>query len=97
MKTITVSLPDDYAADVEARVAAGEYDSLDEAMTVAVAERLALLEQARPFDLEDADLRAKIRVGLDQADRGEVIDLEVAMARLRARTEAKLAALTVPS
>jgi Arc/MetJ-type ribon-helix-helix transcriptional regulator len=95
MKTITVNLPDELVELLESRVAAGEFDSFDEALACAVAEQLFAPEGDSVADVEDADLRAKLQAGLDQADRGEVIEMEVAMARLRARAEAKSGALAV--
>ena len=91
MKMITVSLPDDCAADLEARVAAGEYDSLDEAVTVAIAERLALLEEPPPFGENVAELRAKIRESIEQYELGRSVDGEEFMARLERESEEEMA------
>ena len=97
MKTITVSLPDDYALDIETRVAKGEYESMDEAVTVAVADWLCMLDTPSMIDEDDPRLRAMIQSAAEQVERGEVVELEEAMARLSARTRAKLALLRVPS
>lgn len=96
MKTITVSLPDEIAATVEERLAKGEYSSWDDAVTLAVAEWLCMLDTPPMID-ENSDLRDELQIGIDQADRGEVVDLEVAMARLQDRTQARLASLAVTS
>ena len=97
MKTITVSLPDDYAADLEARVAKGEYDSVDEAVTCAVAEWLHMLEMATLDIGDDADLRAKLRASIEAHEQGRSVDGEEFMARMERKLEmASLEAVKSP-
>ena len=97
MKTITVSLPDDLAENLEARVAKGEYDSLDEAVTCAIAERILLLEEAPPFGENVAELRAKIQEGIDAYEQGRFVDGAEFMEELEQRIAARLSTLAVPS
>jgi antitoxin ParD1/3/4 len=68
-----VSLPPELEHFVESRVSAGEYQSHD----AVVAAGLSLL-QKRVRDREEAlsGVRSKIRIGVEQADRGEVVDGE---------------------
>ena len=97
MKTITVNLPDELAANIEARVANGEYDSRDKAVTLAVAEWLFGLEQPPMIDEDNPRLRAMIQSAVEQVERGQVVDGPKAMAELRERTRAKMSTLAVPS
>ncbi len=87
MKTITVSLPDDFAANIGARVARGEYESVDEAVTSAVAEWLSILEMPSPINEETSNLREKIQKSIDQYDRGEFVDGEEFLDRLERKFE----------
>ncbi len=97
MKTITVSLPDDFTANIEARVAKGEYQSWDEAMTLAVAEWLFMLEQPSLIDEDNPRLRAMLQKSIDQYNRGEYVDGEEFMDRLERKYEERLAgAVKVP-
>ncbi len=91
MKTITVTLPDEYAANIETRVAKGEYESVDEAVTLAVAEWLFNLEMSPPIDGDDSGLRAKIQKSIDHYNRGEFVDGEEFMDRLERKFEERMA------
>ncbi len=86
MKTYTISLPDEIAAFVERAVAEQRFSDPGHVILYA----LAQLEHQRPVpDPEDVEwVRAQIQVGLDQIERGKVIDGEVVMARLKAKLAA---------
>ena len=69
---------------VNAKVASGEYPSPGEM----VREALHLLEERdRSRQAHRESLRAEVQRGIDQADRGELIDGEEAFARLRRRND----------
>ena len=96
MKTITVSLPDRLVTHLEERVAAGEFESLDEALAYAGASIVPYTGANRITAETTADeLRAMLQIGVDQAERGQVVDGEEAMEKLRMRMKAKIDALAV--
>lgn len=64
---MSVPLPPDLQRFVEGQISSGGYSSEDELLTAAV---VALREQKL------AELKARIQVGIEQADRGEGILLE---------------------
>ena len=98
MKTITVTLPDELVKHLEERVATGEFDSFDDALACAAASVLPYTGSNRiTAETTIDELRAMLQVGIDQADRGQVVDGEEAMAKLEQRMKAKLAALAVPA
>lgn len=98
MKTITVRLPEVLIEALEARVVAGEFASFDEALTDVAMDAIPYTGSNRiTAETTVEELRAMLQVGIDQADRGQVVDLEVAMARLRDRTQVRMASLAVPS
>ena len=71
---MTISLPPDVAKILASQVAAGAYASTDEALRAAA----NLLEQDAERRRKIEQLRAMLQVGIDQADRGEMIDGEEA-------------------
>jgi antitoxin ParD1/3/4 len=78
--TLNVSLTPELEQFVQSRVASGWYQTASEV----VREGLRLLEereQARETTLEE--LRAKIRRGIDQADRGELLDGDAVFEEIR--------------
>ena len=98
MKTITVTLPDELVKHLEERVATGEFDSFDDALACAAASVLPYTGSNRiTAETTIDELRAMLQVGIDQADRGQVVDGEEAMAKLEQRMKAKLAALALPA
>jgi putative addiction module CopG family antidote len=65
---MTIQLPTDVEALIRQKVARGLYANADEALAAAV----RLLDV---YDRRLLQLRAKIQVGLDELDRGEVYEL----------------------
>ena len=75
------SLPPELARRIAERVESGLYASASEV----VREGLRLLFETDALqDRQLAQLRADIQVGLDQADRGELVDGMVSRARVKA-------------
>ncbi len=71
-----------YADLIRELVESGRFDSPEEV----VLQGLALLkEQELLRKASEADLRAAIQVGIDQANRGETVPAEEVFARLRAK------------
>lgn len=89
--SLNVSLTPELEQFVQSRLASGRYQTASEV----IREGLRLLEereQAREAALEE--IRAKIRRGAEQADRGELLDGDAVFEELRQlsarrRTEAK--------
>jgi antitoxin ParD1/3/4 len=74
------SIPEDLRAFVSGELGSGRYLSLDDLL----AEALRLLREHETFLEEHRDeLRAQIAQGVLQAERGELVDGEEAMERLR--------------
>jgi antitoxin ParD1/3/4 len=67
MATLKISLPDELIAFVESEVSSGNYPSQDEYFRDIV--ELHRLEERRL-----AEVRTEIQAGIDEADRGEVIE-----------------------
>ncbi|WP_164102576.1 ribbon-helix-helix domain-containing protein [Candidatus Laterigemmans baculatus] len=72
-----IHLPPDQRAIVEHLVASGRFRSADEAL----AEGVRLLASAEK-------LREEVEVGIQQADRGELVDHDTVFARLRTLADA---------
>lgn len=73
-------IPDDLRSFARDEIGRGHYRSLDELL----AEGLRLLREREAFIGEHrADLRAQIARGVAQAERGEFVDGEEAMERIR--------------
>lgn len=96
MKSFQVTLPDEIAAFVDRVLAEKQWDTVDNLIAYA----LLLVENELRLD-EDTDLdalRKAIQIGVDQADRGEVAELDMkevwerAMKRLAERQETANAA-----
>lgn len=86
MKTLTVTLPDEYADWLDARVAAGDYDTLDQAVLAAVVQMKTDSDDDEPV-LPGSKLHALLMEGIESLDRGEGIDGEQFMTDLIARLE----------
>ena len=81
---MNVSLTPELENLVHSKVKSGRYLSASEV----VREGLRLLEERdRLFELRLADLQRKVSVGLEQADRGELIDADNVFAELEADTQ----------
>jgi antitoxin ParD1/3/4 len=70
---MNVQIPQEQQAIVEALVAAGRFASIDEA----ISEGIRLLASTE-------ELRQQIQIGIEQADRGDVIDHDTVFAHLKA-------------
>lgn len=86
MKTYQITLPDDVAAFVDRVLAEKKWDTLDDLVMYALGTVGAELE--RDADTEIDALRKAVQIGIDQANRGELVDGEVVMKRLRDKLEA---------
>ncbi len=81
---MNVSLTPELENLVHSKVKSGRYLSASEV----IREGLRLLEERdRLFELRLADLQQKVFVGVDQADRGELIDADDVFAELEADTQ----------
>jgi predicted transcriptional regulator len=88
MKTYQITLPDDVAAALDRLIAAGRYESADALLLEAVLDRQTQAEEdAAMTDAERESLRKAIQVGIDQADRGELVDAEEFMENLLAKLQ----------
>ena len=86
---MNVSLTPELEAFVQKKLETGSYGSQSEV----VREGLRLLmERDQLFEARLADLRREIAIGVEQADRGEVVDGEVAFERLRAKRQREASA-----
>ncbi len=80
--SLKITLPADLEDFVASRVASGSYRSVTEV----IQESLRFLEQHEALlEIPAAELRARIAVGLEQADRGELLDGEEVFRKLEAR------------
>jgi antitoxin ParD1/3/4 len=85
-----IPLPRDLEELIERKVGAGKYESASEM----VAEALQLLAARDRFlEGERAELRREIQIGIDQCERGEVVDFDrKTIERITARGRERLAA-----
>ncbi len=80
--SLGITLPPDLEDFVASRVATGRYESVTEV----IQESLRFLEQHEALlEIPAAELRARIAVGIEQADRGELRDGEEVFQELEAR------------
>jgi Arc/MetJ-type ribon-helix-helix transcriptional regulator len=86
MKTYQVTLPDEFAAFVDRVLAEKKWDDLDQLIAHALSQVQDELKSEAATDTDA--LRKAVRLGIDQADRGELIDGEATFDRLRAKLEA---------
>jgi antitoxin ParD1/3/4 len=78
--SLNVSLTPELEQFVQSRVASGLYQTASEV----IREGLRLLEEReRARDIALEELRAKIRRGAEQADRGELLDGEAVFEEIR--------------
>jgi antitoxin ParD1/3/4 len=68
-----IQLPQDQRSAIEAMVTSGRFDSVQEAVN----EGIRLL-------VSTEKLREAVQVGIDQADRGELLDHDTVFAQLKA-------------
>jgi antitoxin ParD1/3/4 len=77
--TIT-TIPDEFRSFVKAELERGRYESLDELL----AEALRVLRDREEFiDERREEIRAQLAQGIAEAERGELLDGEEAMERIR--------------
>ena len=86
MKTYQITLPDEIAAFVDRVLAEKKWDDVDHLVMYALGYVEAELEADADQDIDA--LRKAVQIGIDQADRGELIDGEIVMKRLRDKLEA---------
>jgi Arc/MetJ-type ribon-helix-helix transcriptional regulator len=91
MKTYQIALPDEVAAFVDRMLAEKQWETVDDLVVYGL---LRVQDELRQDETTDLDaLRKAIQVGIDQADRGEVAELDMnviwerAMQRLKEREE----------
>ncbi len=83
---MNVSLTEELEELVQKKVASGRYTSASEVVRAG----LRLLEQEDEVrETRLAAIRAEMRAGIEQAERGELIDGEEAVGRVRKRAAAK--------
>jgi antitoxin ParD1/3/4 len=83
---MNVSLTEELEELVQRKVESGRYTSASEVIRAG----LRLLEQEDELrETRLAAVRAEVRAGIDQAERGELVDGEEAMARVKKRAAAK--------
>jgi len=88
MPTRNISLPKELDQFIEAKVASGEYAHYSEVVRDAVRDFMDAESQKLEW------LREAIRVGVEEADRGELIPIEqIRVEDIAARGRAKLAQL----
>lgn len=74
MPTMNVSLTPELAKFVEGEVARGDYGTASEVVRAA----LRLLARDRAvYEEKLAVLRREVQLGIDQADRGEILDITI--------------------
>lgn len=81
--TLKIDLPPELDRFVAQRVASGDYDTPSEVLLAG----LRLLEEQKAEEKSGKDeVRRKIQDGIDQARRGELVDGEEVMRRLKGLT-----------
>jgi len=86
MKTFTVTLPDEYAAWLDARVATGDWPTLDDAVLSAVDAMKTECEQVAPGEIDERMDRL-VQEAIDSAASGDTVDGEEFMAQWLAESE----------
>ena len=88
LHTINISLTPELEHLIDQRVKSGMYNSASEVVREAL--RL-LVERDQLKQMKLDELRRQIQVGIDQADRGEVLSEEEVLQRLKLRRDKALA------
>jgi len=83
MTKVTITLKDEDQHFIESAMKTGRYVTESEAVADALSE-LRAREELHQFRF--AELRAKVKVGLDQLDRGEGIEWNLADVKTKGRT-----------
>jgi Arc/MetJ-type ribon-helix-helix transcriptional regulator len=86
MKSYQVTLPDEVATFVDRAVAGKQWGSVEDLIAYALLQVEAEMALERDTDVDS--LRKAVQVGIDQADRGELVDGPGVMKRLRDKLEA---------
>jgi hypothetical protein len=86
MKTYQITLPDDVAAFVDRVLAEKKWDDIDHLIMYALGSVESELATGADVNLDE--LRKAVQVGIEQADRGELVDGETTMKRHRDKLEA---------
>jgi len=85
---MNVSLTDELEAMIQEKVKSGLYNSASEV----VREALRLLkDRDRLREMRLDELRAEIAIGIEQADRGEIVEMDVEALKAEARAQVKAA------
>ena len=77
-----IPLPRDLEELIQRKVEAGEYESASDMVVEAL---YLLAARDRFLEGEREELRREIQIGIDQCERGEVVDADEVFARLRER------------
>ena len=86
MKTFQVALPDELAAFIDRMIAEKQWDTVDDLVTAAL---LRVQEEVNEHAVANPDrVKNAVRVGMEQADRGELADGPAVFQRLRDKLEA---------
>jgi antitoxin ParD1/3/4 len=86
--TLTLTLPQELEAFVTEMVEKGILLAPDEALLHGL---YLLKDEYALHKVNTEELRKKVLVGLEQADRGELVDGELVFAKLRAKVEEAIA------
>jgi predicted transcriptional regulator len=86
MKTYQLTLPDEFAEFVDRVLAEKKWDDVHHLMMYALSQ--VQDELAADAHVDIGALRKAVQIGIDQADRGELLDGETTMKRLRDKLEA---------
>jgi antitoxin ParD1/3/4 len=81
MKTYPVTLPDEFAAFVDRVLSEGRWDSVGDLVMYGLMRTMEDLSLDEDEDLNS--LRKALQIGIDQVERGEVVDGPTTMSRLR--------------
>ena len=84
---MSLNIPPEFERAIRERVESGAYKSVDDVFAACL-KALGEWEEVQRAKFEK--LRAEIQVGIDQADRGEMVDGPEALQRIRERFAARL-------
>jgi antitoxin ParD1/3/4 len=84
---MSLSIPPEFERAVRERVESGAYASADDVFAACL---IALADWEHVQRAKYEKLRAEIQVGIDQADRGQLVDGREALRRIRERFAARL-------